>query len=866
MPASLPIDTLLPELVGVLRYAAAVVLQAPTGSGKTTRVPPAVLTVAAGECGQVLVLEPRRVAARAAARRIAFERGVEVGGEVGYQVRFDQKFSRQTRIRIVTDGILLRLLQDDPFLEGISVVVFDEFHERGINVDLALAMVRRIQQTVRPDLKIIVMSATLDPQPIAAWLGDCPILQAEGRLFPVEIAYLDAGRLFADRRNAPGFVRRQNAVAPGALFAGVAKAIEHTDGHILAFLPGVGEIRRAALELLPLSQQHQLALMSLYGDLPPQEQDAVLAPSERRKLILATNVAETSLTIDGVTAVVDSGQARVLRFDEHVGLDRLEMSRISKASAEQRAGRAGRTGPGYCVRLWNEREQQALADRETPEIGRVDLAGPVLQLRAWGETDVLHFPWFEPPRESSVALAEGLLQKLDAVDESGVTGLGRRMARLPTHPRLARLLLEGERLGAGGRAALAAALLAERDPFLRGTGTPPGAKSHRAAHASESDVIDRVAALEEFVRSGQIRHAVGTLHEGGARNVLQARDQLLNLGIGAHPARQDDGSQPDRQRETDEPLQRAILAAYPDRVARRRETSRDRGVMVGGRGVRLASESAVTHAPLFVCVDVDAGDSQALVRMASGIERDWLDPRLVATRDVITFDADSERVRAIRQVCFDDLVLEESPLAHLPDEQMSKALVEAAALHLDRVVPRDDLGSFIERVRSLREWMPELDLPPLDEVQLVRLLPDLARDCRTFEDLRKAPWLAWVKNLLSPAQLQALEREAPERLTVPSGSRVAIRYEAGKRPVLAVRIQELFGLAETPHIAGGRVPLLLHLLAPNMRPQQVTDDLKSFWNDTYQRVRKELRARYPKHSWPEDPWNASPQRRPGRKG
>ncbi|MGQ0633778.1 MAG: ATP-dependent helicase HrpB [Planctomycetaceae bacterium] len=875
-PSPLPIDRVLPELIERLRDHPAVVLQAPTGTGKTTRVAPALLDAGAAGAGQVIVLEPRRVAARAAARRIAFEREVALGTEVGYQVRFDQQTSRQTRIRIVTDGILLRMLHDDPFLEDTGVVVFDEFHERGLNVDLALAMVRRVQQSVRSDLKIVVMSATFDPAAIAAYLGRCPVVSVEGRQFPVAVEYLDVGPLLARRTTDPRsrWQRGRNAGATQG-DSGVSRAVEiairRTSGHVLVFLPGVREILRAADELKSLAEQHDFVVLPLYGDLSPEQQDLVLAPSEKRKLILATNVAETSLTIDGVTAVVDSGLARILRYDEHIGLDRLELSRISKASADQRAGRAGRTGPGLCLRLWSERDQRGLVDHEAPEIRRVDLAGAALQLLAWGERDLVGFPWFEPPRESLVTRARDLLARLGAQDGGEITALGCRMARLPVHPRLARLLLEGQRWNVSDAAALAAALLSERDPFSRDGQSARAAGRAAATHRSESDLVDRVAAILEFERTGGLQHPAGALRTGAARYILQARNQLLNLLRGepgapeASPARQ--GASTGRASDSSLALRRTVLAAFPDRVARRRQHNRDRAVMVGGRGVRLAAESAVTESELFVCVDIDAGSGEALVRQASGVEREWLDSKLVTTRDLVTFDPRTERASAARQVLFDDLVLEETALAHVPQDQIAAALARAATENFERVFPnRGDVPDYVDRVRCLAEWMPELGLPVLDAARLKQLLPELSQNCRTFDDLRKAPWLRAIKGLLSPAQLQAVEREAPEKLTVPSGGRAPIRYQAGHRPVLAVRIQELFGLAQTPRIAAGRVPLLLHLLAPNMRPQQVTDDLQSFWNTTYQQVRKELRVRYPKHAWPEDPWNAAPTRKPQARG
>jgi ATP-dependent helicase HrpB len=857
-------------LIDALGRETSAVLSAPTGSGKTTRVPPALLDSGLAGERAIVMLEPRRVAARAAARRIAFERAGEVGREIGYAVRFDQRMGRETRIRIVTDGVLLRMLHDDPYLEQVSVVVFDEFHERGLNVDLALGMVRRIQETIRPELKIVVMSATLAAEPIAAFLGNCPVVAAAGKLFPVDVACLGdaptAGSV--DLKYGTSLHSAGGGFNPlfrddglQTVVRAVNEALTHTTGDVLVFLPGVGEIRRVGQELETLAERNKLALMPLYGDLPAEQQDAVLGPCSRRKVVLATNVAETSITIDGVTAVVDTGLARVLQFDEHVGLDRLVLAKISKASAEQRAGRAGRTRPGLALRLWTRDEQRSLPDYEEPEIRRVDLAGPVLQLYAWGEPDVAAFPWFEPPRDLSLARAQALLKRLGAIDESGVTDLGRLMNRLPVHPRVARLLIEGHRLGISEGAALAAALLSERSPFGRMFGVIQSGR-RGAAHRSESDVVDRVHVLEEFVKGVR---PFQEFNAGAAHFVLQVRSQLVELlekTCGqSNPVRESSSPM-----SNDEALARCLLAAFPDRVARRREMSGRRGVMVGGRGVRLADESAVSEAELFVCVDVDAGATEALVRQASAIKREWLDPKLISIRDEVTFDARSQRVVAVRQTCWDDLVLDEVALAHVAEEKIAGALAEAAAKDIVRAFPKnDDLTGFLERVRSLREWMPELALPAVDDEQLKGLLPALCQGCRSLEDLRRAPWLQWIKSLFTAAQLQAIEREAPERLTVPSGNKVTIQYKAGKRPVLAVRIQELFGLAETPRIAGGRVPLLMHLLAPNMRPQQVTDDLTSFWNKTYQQVRKDLRARYPKHAWPEDPWNAPPQRRPGRK-
>jgi ATP-dependent helicase HrpB len=709
-------------------------------------------------------------------------------------------------------------------------------------------MVRLVQQTVRPDLRIVVMSATLAVEAVAAYLGGCPVVVSEGRLHPVEVGYEP---------------RPAHQPWPVAVAWAVERLLDRTCGDVLVFLPGLHEIRQTARQLDPLAQERNLAVLPLHGDLPPEQQDAALAPGDRRRVVLATNVAETSVTVEGITGVVDTGLARLLVFDPAVGLDRLLLTPISRASADQRTGRAGRTQPGICVRLWSEAAQRGRQEQTEPEIRRVDLAGAVLHLLCLGETDVLHFPWLEPPREAAVTRALALLRRLGAVGDEGVTELGRVLARLPVHPRLGRLLVEGQRRGCAGRVALAAALLSERDPFPRAV--DQDAPSAAGRSATPSDVLDQVEALEEYERAGRCASPVGTLHRGAARFVLRARDQLLRslrqVTRRTGPAR---GGMSETAASPDEAVLRSLLAAFPDRVARRREGGSRRGVMVGGRGVRLAPSSGVTEPELFLCIDVDASQAETLVRQASAVQRDWLPPEQLTVATDVAFDPAAERVVARRRVRFADLVIEEVPAA-LPDSDQVARVLAAAAQHADGVLPSDDspAGRFRTRVRCLRQWMPELDLPPLDDADLRALLPWICQGWRSFADLRRADWLHALHGRLSHAQRQAVEREAPERLAVPSGSRLALGYEVGRPPVLAVRIQEVFGLGDTPRIAGGRVRVLLHLLAPNHRPQQVTDDLASFWANTYPQVRKELRARYPRHAWPEDPWSAPPQRRPG---
>lgn len=853
----LPIDGVLPALVGALRAGPSAVLVAPTGAGKTTRVPPALLMEGIAGGRRIVMLEPRRIAARAAARRMAEENGWTLGGEVGYQVRFDRRAGASTRILVVTEGILVQMLQADPFLEEAGAVLFDEIHERNLQTDLSLAMARRVQKEVRPDLRLLAMSATIDSGPLSRYLGgpgSAPVIESRGRLHPVEIEYLDPRRGRRDGGDEPPL--------PARVAAAVRQALERSAGDVLVFLPGAGEIQRTGEALSSLAAERGLAVLPLYGDLPADRQDAVLRPLGRRKVVLSTNVAETSITVDGVTAVVDSGLVRRLRYDPATGLDRLELGRVSRASADQRAGRAGRQAPGVCIRLWGEWEHPALPERETPEIQRVDLAGPALQLLAWGEGDLASFDWFEAPDPAALAAATDLLRRLGATDPHGLTPIGTAMARLPVHPRLGRLLLEGHRLGHPREAALLAALLSERDPFPRSPRSERGTGPRRS---SRSDLLDRLDALEAFESRDRSGAGLNVLNVGAARFVLQARDQLAGMiRRELRPEREEE------RRGRDDALLRALLAAYPDRVARRREPRSPRAVMVGGRGVRLAEESAVLEPELFLALDLDAGrggpQSEALVRLASEIDPAWLPAGAVRTGLEVAFDPERERVVAWKRTRFEDLILSEAE-APPPVRESEQVLLQAAAERLDRALALDDsdVASFLARVRCLREWMPELGLPAFDAEDLVRLLPAFTAGKRSFSELRRAPILDVLRGALSWEQLQTLEREAPERLEVPSGSHIKVEYEPGRPPVLAARIQEMFGLAETPRLAAGRVPVLMHLLAPNYRPQQVTHDLRSFWENTYPQVRKELQGRYPKHAWPEDPWSAKPQRKPGKR-
>jgi ATP-dependent helicase HrpB len=844
----LPIDEFIPEIIAGLRSAGAIVLKAEPGAGKTTRVPPAMLEAGLAVVddqrpGKIIVLQPRRVAARAAASRVAGERGQAIGDEVGYQVRFEKRVSGETRILFCTEGIFLRRLQDDPLLSDVAAVVFDEFHERSADSDLALAMVRQIQQSVRPDLHIVVMSATLEAAPLVAYLGGCPSVECPGRTFPIEIEFLPS----------PSSDSLEQLIADG-----VKRMLERTNGHLLVFLPGFAEIRQiySVLESDPSTTAY--SIMKLYGDMPLEEQQAVLLPSRQRKIVLATNVAETSVTISGVTAVVDSGFFRVNRLDPRLGINRLELSRISKASADQRAGRAGRTAAGSCLRLWTEREHGLLLDYEVPEVARVELSQLLLQLIAWGEHDVRAFPWFEAPPHAAIEQALLLLERLDALAGGKLTEAGKRMASLPVQPRAARLLLEGERLGQPRRAALCAALLEERDPFRR-----TGVKT-TASHNSDSDVLDRLEVIEAFEANGQRHSAERELLPGAAKQILRAGKDLGRLILDDRDKKFQDSY---NDRAGHDAILRSILAAYPDRVCKRREPAGRRAIMVGGRGVRLADESAVGACELFLAVElIESGQSESLVRQASRVEKDWLPKKHLNESLEVDYDVAREKVMALRRWRFFDLIIDEQAAPLPPGTDAAAILAKAAAEHFDlAVLASEESKRYMSRLNWLRDCQPELELPDFGPSPWAALLPEWCLGCSSIAELRAAPLVSIMQSHLSQKQIAAVDEYAPDSIVVPSGRRIRLDYEPGKPPVLAARIQEMFGLPETPRVANSKIPVLLHLLAPNNRVQQITSDLANFWKVTYAQIKKDLKSRYPKHAWPDDPLKAQPEARPRRR-
>jgi len=826
----LPIDALLPDAVASLRRSPRLVLRAAPGAGKTTRVPGALLDAGIAGDRQVLVLEPRRIAARAAAGFVARERGGALGDEVGYRVRFDERGGPGTRLWFVTEGVFGRLLTADPFLERVGVVVLDEFHERHLQGDVALAVARELQETVRPDLRLAVMSATLETDALARALGDAAVLTAEGRAFPVTIEY------------------DEDAAGPH-LATRVARALRRIlddPGDVLVFLPGAAEMRRTAEALAPIAAARALDVVTLHGDQPLEAQERALRPGPRRRVVLATNVAETALTVEGVTTVIDSGLARVARLDPRHGINVLRVQPISRAAADQRAGRAGRLAPGRCVRLWSRADHAGRRAAETPEVLRLDLTRVVLELHAWALADARRLRWLDPPPPQAIERAERLLAQLAALDPTtgALTPTGRRMLELPAEPRLARLLVEAERVGAAADGALLAALASERDILGRSFGPstdfPPG----------PSDLELRAQLFADAARrrfSADACRALG-LDPGAVRAVERARRQLARL-LGRGPAASPD---PDG-------LRRATLAGFPDRVARRRASGSARAVMVGGTGVVLARESVVREAELFVAVDLERGGGpEARVRVACAIERDWL--AVTETRELM-FDPERRRVVERARTCYHDLVLAETVRTDV--DRSAAGVVLAAVAHADPAgtgAVGDVERELIARLRFLARWLPELGWPADPEAVLAEAVASLAAGCVSFDELTARDVGSALLRLLAPRQRAALDRDAPARYRLPSGRLAPVRYAPDRPPVVAARIQELFGLAATPRVGGGRVPLVFELLAPNARPVQITDDLVSFWRTTYPEVRKILRGRYPKHAWPEDPSTAAPGR------
>ena len=839
---TLPIDDALPALLDAVAAHGVAVLVAPPGAGKTTRVPSALLDANLVGDGDIVVLQPRRLAARLAAERVAFERGVRIGDEVGYEIRLDRKVSAATRIRFVTEGILTRRMLSDPTLRGTSCVIIDEFHERHLDGDVALALLARLRAS-RPELRLIVMSATLDAEPVAAFL-QAPIVRSMGRTFPLTIEHADP---------------RDDLTLPiGKQVSGAVRKLvrDKLDGDVLVFLPGAGEIRFCTDDLAEAAAQHDLLVVPLHGELTAEEQDRAIGPAKQRKVILATNVAETSVTIDGVVAVIDTGRARVARHSPWSGLPMLQVEPISKASAAQRAGRAGRTRPGRVLRLYTQHDHDGRRDFDAAEIARADLAATALEMRAAGLAGLNALTWFEPPPPAAVAAAELLLRRLGATDEQGhLLPMGRAMLRFATHPRLARLICEAEPRGAGREACLIAACASARELRLERRAFRGGG----AKLTSPSDLIDDLDAMLDArasgMRSERIRSAgldVPTAHT--VHRVAQQYERLL------------DTKQRDRKLSDDEldrVLQMAILAAYPDRVGKRRAPRSADFVFAGGGGATLAPTSSVIDAEYIVAVDTaETGQrgtaSKSQIRRASAIDPAWLIDLFldrIVERDELSWNSERNRVERVTQMMYEGLVIDESRDLEAARNAGSPAAAilakQALAAGIERFVDAEALTQWRARLATVARATGDESLAASDE-SLAAILTTACDGYISFDELRRADLMALLDASLGDKRA-LVARLAPTHIDLPRRRRVQIHYELAQAPWLAARMQDFFGLARAPSVCDGRVPLVLHLLAPNQRPVQVTQDLPGFWVKHYPALRNQLMRRYPRHQWPPDP-------------
>jgi ATP-dependent helicase HrpB len=821
-PAHLPVDEVVPELVAALEASGTVVLEAPPGAGKTTRVPLALLDHVPE--GRILVLEPRRVAARAAALRLASHLGEPLGERVGLTTRDDRRTSARTRIEVVTEGVLLRRLQRDPSIEGTALVMFDEFHERNLEGDLSLAFALETRAALRPDLQLLVASATLDGERVAGLLGRAQVVRTAGRAHPVAVSHRDR----PDVRDLDVAVRDE-----------VAELLAGGSGDILVFLPGVREIRRAASALAGARLPGTPMVLPLHGSLPPKEQDAALAPAPpgRRKVVLATDLAESSITIDGVTAVVDAGLSREPRFDAATGMTGLVTVPASRASADQRAGRAGRTAPGVCVRLWPEREHGARDAHPRPAIATDDLTGAALEVATWG-ADVAELALLDQPPAAGWARGRETLTALGALDVGGrITAHGRICADLPVHPRIAHLLLHGREVGLGTLATEVAAVLADRDPVSTSWEAPC------------ADLAVRVRVLRGERPPPGVRVRGGTLDR--ARREQRRLARLLEL-----------------DRQDDQPLDglgRLVLAGWPERLAAARADRRGSFLLAGGRGAELPEGDVLAGEPYLAVAHLDRGQTAARVFLAAAVEesvvRDALAERIEREDEVTWRDGD---VVAERRERVGAIVLTRERLHHPDADRRLAALLEGVAAEglelLGWTAADRELQARVALVRGVRgEPWPDLR----DEVLLrhaEEIFGGFLLRARRRRDLASVPVGDALRSRFGAVRPRELDRLAPTHLEVPSGSSVRLDYAAGDRPVLAVRVQEMFGARRTPTVVEGEVPVVVHLLSPARRPVQVTDDLPGFWERTYPEVRAELRGRYPKHAWPEDPLTAMPLR------
>jgi ATP-dependent helicase HrpB len=846
-PFSLPIYDVTDALLQGIQTTGRVVLSAPTGSGKSTQVAQMLLDRGGIE-GEIVVLQPRRLAARLLAKRVAAERGVRLGEEVGYQIRFENVVSARTRIRFVTEAILLRQILEDPMLKGVGAVVFDEFHERHLTSDLSLACALQSVSDRRSDLKLVVMSATLDIDTLEDFLAPCVRVEASGRMYPVDVSYVGAA---LGRQAAPVWER--------AAAAFKKSIVGQVSGDVLVFMPGAFEIRKTMEAIAALPEARDYEVLPLHGDLSPDAQDRAVTSGERPKVIVSTNVAETSITIDGVRAVIDGGLARIARYDARRGIDSILVEPISRSSAEQRAGRAGRTGPGLCLRLWSEAEHVARAERDESEVCRVDLSETVLMLAAAGITDLECFPWYEAPSSEALTRAYRLLRDLGALDEANVISpLGRQMSSFPLHPRYARLLIEADRLGVLPEVAMIAALSQGR-PFYR------AAREERIRREQLRQIEDHADARSDYfvhLRAWELAQAAkfnpracGALgiHGGAARQAGAGAGQILKLaqrvGLDTRPA-----ALPDLE----ERICKCLLVAFSDHLAMRNDHGTRRCRMVHARSGELRRESVV-ETELFVAAEIEErelrGDVSVLLGLATAVEPKWLEecfPADFSEGTTTAYDSSARRVVCRSERRFRDLVLKSKDQGE-PDYDQAASLLAAEVVAGNLKLKNWDalVENWIQRVNFVAKHCPETEIAPIDDEARQLLVEQICHGALSYKEIKDRPVLNVVKEWISSEQIYYIDTYAPEEVDLPRKKRPAkIRYESDGRAIISSKLQDFYDVpGQSLRVANGKVSLLVELLAPNQRPAHLTDDLDGFWDGAYAHVRKELAGRYPKHEW-----------------
>jgi len=859
-PRDLPIYELEDRLIAAAREQGRLIVQAPTGSGKSTQVPQMLLNRGLLGDGEVVVLQPRRLAARMLAKRVAEEVGTKLGEIVGYQIRLDSCVSKATKIRFVTEGILLRQMSFDAQLRGISAIVFDEFHERHLYGDISLARALQIQQSTRPDLKVIVMSATLDAALLKNYLVPCEVLTSQGRTFPVEMEYLPKPVDFEHDPVWSVAARECERVASRA------------SGDILVFMAGAYEINRTVQEIQGSHALRGFVCYPLHGELPPEQQDRAVARYDARKIIVSTNVAETSLTIDGVTVVVDCGLARVARFDPHRGINTLLIEKISVASADQRAGRAGRTAPGVCIRLWTEREHAQRPLQELPEVKRLDLSEVVLTLKAAGIDDIFNFPWLEKPEAKALERAESLLEDLGAIGaaatpprndnrtgvgaapEKSITEIGRRMLRFPMHPRYARMFLAAHDYGCVRSVALMAALTQGRNFLLRGVDKrTQEARDELFGEEHESDFFLLMRAWRYADKAGYNLDACRRLgiHAQGVRQVGPLFGQFLEIA-------EEEGLDIGEKRIDGIAVRKCVLVGFSDQLAKRLDGGTLRCELVHKRRGVLARESCIDRAPLLVAAEIteieSRGEVNVLLNLCTAVEEIWLKelfPADFIDTSGVSYDETTRRVMARKERRFRDLVLESKQTAEEPPEGEAAILLarEVTAGRITLVEWNEAVEQWIIRVNCLAKWWPELEVNPITDADRATLIEQICYGSYGARELKDKPVMPVLRDWLLAEQLAVLDEYLPERLIMANGRKARLMYAKDGPPVLSARIQELYGVSSKFTLGHGRVPVKIEVLAPNQRPIQVTDDLSAFWRDMYPKVKAELSRRYPRHEW-----------------